>query len=474
MAKAKNNSTSNDLPAVTAVEVTQAQADAFDLDPHLVNLMWDEPFFSKVLRSVTKVRTEDVPTAGVLARDGELNLWWNPHFVAGLTSKQVKGLLKHEAFHLVFEHTTTRRMEPHTLHNYATDLAINSLIPEDELPAGGLIPGKAFAPLAPEVAAKVGPEAVARHARISAKIAGLPKGLSAEQYFALLQDVAEDIEKGSQGKSLEQALADGDLQVGPNGELTDRDGNPVRIVPGGMDSHEGWDDLDEAERELMRGKVRQALERAVADCDSSGGWGSVSAQTREQIRTILAREIDWRSVLKQFCGLTRRADRASSVKRIHRKYPGVHPGAHNSYTSSIAVYIDQSGSVGDDDLELLFGNLMSLAKRTEFTLFNFDTSVDEASERVWRKGKTPGLVRTRCGGTDFTAPSRHANKNRHRFDAYIICTDLEAPDPGPSALKRCWVVTPGRQGAFEPSGRDVVVRMKRGGVAAATPGGRAA
>ena len=67
MAKAKNNSTSNDLPAVGAVEVTQAQADAFDLDPHLVNLMWDEPFFSRVLRSVTKVRTEEVPTAGVLA-----------------------------------------------------------------------------------------------------------------------------------------------------------------------------------------------------------------------------------------------------------------------------------------------------------------------------------------------------------------------------------------------------------------------
>ena len=73
------NSTSNDLPAL-AKEVTKEQADAFDLDPHLINLMWDEPFFSKVLRTVTKVRSEQVPTAGVLAKDGDINMWWNPYF----------------------------------------------------------------------------------------------------------------------------------------------------------------------------------------------------------------------------------------------------------------------------------------------------------------------------------------------------------------------------------------------------------
>ena len=134
---ANKNSTATDIPA-SRPEVTKEQADAFDLDPHLINLMWDEPFFSKVLRTVTKVRSEDIPTAGVLAKDGDINMWWNPYFVAGLTSKQVKGLLKHECFHLVLEHTTTRRMEPHTLHNYATDLAINSMIPEEELPEGGL------------------------------------------------------------------------------------------------------------------------------------------------------------------------------------------------------------------------------------------------------------------------------------------------------------------------------------------------
>ena len=464
---AKNASTSNDLPQASK-EVTKTQADAFDIDPHLINLMWDEPFFSKVLRPVTKVRSEDISTAGVLAKDGDINMWWNPYFVAGLTSKQVKGLLKHECFHLVLEHTTTRRMEPHTLHNYATDLAINSMIPEEELPEGGLIPGKAFKPLEPEVAAKIGEAAVARHERISQKIASLPKGLSSEQYFALLQDVADDIEKAAKGKSLAQALKDGDVRVDENGNLVDGEGNPVRIVPGGMDDHEGWDDMDDEERELIKGKVRQALEKAVRDCDSSGQWGSVAAETRSKLRDLLSREIDWRSVLKQFCGMTRRADRTTNVKRLNRKYPTIQPGTHRNYTSSIAVYIDQSGSVDDESLELLFGNLMTLAKRTEFTIFNFDTEVDEKSERVWKGNKNPGLARTRCGGTDFKAASNHANENKHRFDGYLIMTDGECSDPGPSQLKRGWVIVPDRKMMFTPSKRDFVIKMKRDAVATVT------
>jgi len=463
---ANKSSTSNDLPTSTP-EVTKAQADAFDLDPHLINLMWDEPFFSKVLRPVTKVRSEDIPTAGVLAKDGDINMWWNPYFLAGLTAKRVKGLLKHECFHLVFEHTTTRRMEPHRLHNYATDLAINSMIPEEELPEGGLIPGKAFKPLTPEEVEKFGPKATERYTRISDKIAALPKGLSSEQYFALLQEVADDIEQGGKGKSLAQAMKDGDVRVDGDGNLVDKDGNPVSIVPGGMDDHEGWDDMGEEERELLKGKIRQALEKATRECDSSGQWGSIPAETRQKLRDLLVREVDWRSVLKQFCGMTQRADRESNVKRLNRKYPGIHPGAHYSYTSSIAVYIDQSGSVGDADLELLFGNLMTLAKHTEFTLFNFDTEVDEKSERVWKGNKNPGLARTRCGGTDFKAASDHANKNKHRFDGYLILTDGECNDPGPSLLKRGWVIVPDRKLMFSPSKRDFVIKMKRGQVTAA-------
>ena len=52
---------------------------------------------------------------------------------------------------------------------------------------------EAFKELTAEQKAKMGEEAVGRYERVSAKIASFEKRLSANQYFALLQDVAEPL-----------------------------------------------------------------------------------------------------------------------------------------------------------------------------------------------------------------------------------------------------------------------------------------
>jgi len=458
-------STATDLPI--SRRASKAEADAFKLDPHLVRLMWDEPFFSKILRVITKVRTEAIPTAGVLAKDGDIKMWWNPAFLASLSANEIKGLLKHEAFHLVLEHTTKRKHEPHIVWNYATDLAINGMIPEDELPEGGLIPGKAFKPLTDTQKAFMKPEAIDRYEKVSAAIASFPVGLAAEEYFAKLMadpELKDAIEKGDDtgnGKSLSDALKDGDVKIDEDGNLVDKDGNPVTIVPGTMDDHNGWDEIPEEDREFIKGKVAKALEDAVKECDKTGGWGSVPSECRSRLREMISKEIPWQAVLKKFCGMTRRSNRRSNVKRLNRKYPGIHPGMQKGYTSSIAVYIDQSGSVGSGELEQLFGELRGLAKHTAFTCFHFDCTVDENSEQEWKKGRTPETHRTRSGGTCFREVTRHAVKNKHRFDGYLILTDGYAPDPGPSVLKRGWVITPGgdRQ-VGEAHRKDFVIPLK--------------
>ena len=438
---AKENTTATDIaPAKLADE---AAAASFKLDPHLINLMWSEPFFSKILRKVTKKKTNQIPTAGVLAKEGQLMMYWNPRFLATLTPAQIKGLLKHECYHLIFEHTTTRKHDPHIVWNYATDLAINSLIPEEELPEGGLIPGKAFATLTEEQKQKMGEEAVGRYERVSAKIESFPKEKASEWYFSRLQDVAEDIKNEQEGQSGQPGDGDGE---GPG-------------MPGPMDDHDGWDELTDEERQLVKGKVKQALEEAVREADGSGNWGSVPSGMRGTLREMISKEIPWQSVLKKFCGMTRRANRASNNKRLNRKYPGIHPGFQKGYTSSIAIYIDQSGSVDDAALSLFFGELKNLARQTNFTIFNFDTDVDESSEREWTRNRTPGIERTRCGGTDFQAVTDHANKNTHRFDGYLILTDGECYEPTPSRLKRGYVICPGRKLYFDAPKRDFVIQM---------------
>ena len=426
-------STNNDL--LVGNEVSDEVANNFKLDSHLIRVMLDEPFFAGVLRGVNFKKTDAIPTAGVLAKDGDVHMWWNPKFVAGLGDLRIKGLLKHEAMHLALEHTTSRRMDPHIIHNYATDLAINSDIPENELPEGGLIPGQPFKELTAEQIEKMGPEGVERYNLISNKIASFPKGESSEWYFTKLMEdpeVADAIQNPGEGEGM----------------------------PGIMDDHEGWDEMSDEERDLVKGKIAKAVEDAVKECDRTGRWGSVSGTMRAKLRELVANDVDWRSVLKKFCGMSRRGTRTTSWTRLNRKYAGLTAGVKRGYTSSIAVYIDQSGSVSNSDLELAFANLRNLAKRTEFTTFHFDTSVDADSESVWKSGKTPQVHRTRYGGTCFESVTKHANANKHRFDGYIIITDGEAAKPTPSRLKRGWLLVPNTKLLFSADNRDFVMAMK--------------
>ena len=446
---AKNENTSTDL-GNERYSATDAETAAFDLNPYLVELMWSEPFYAKILRGITKKRTEQIPTAGVMVKDGEITYLYNPRFAASLVkdegAKKIKGLNIHECLHLVYEHCSERKLEPFRIWNYATDCAINSVIPRDLLPDCGIIPGEGFTPLTDEQKEKMETEQIERFERMSAFVEALPKGLSSEEYFARFMQNEDFSKQPEEGE----------------GTPGDGDGGQGIGMPGEMDSHDGWGEAgNEQDREIVRGKMKQVLAEAVKECDQKGQWGSVPAETRAQIRAMISKEIPWQMVLKKFLGFSRRADRATSRMRLNKKYPGVHSGFKRGYTSSVGVYIDQSGSVGNTELELLFAELANLARHTEFVTYHFDTSIDEDSRATWKPGKTPEAHRTRCGGTCFRAPTVHANKRRKEFDGYLILTDGYAADPGPSRLRRGWIITPdGAKQDWMERGNDFVIEMK--------------
>lgn len=414
-----------------SLERLKADAARFDLDSHLVSLLFHEPFYADIIRSLHKEATESISTAGVIYKDGIMRLWWNPLFLAAYGPAGVRGILKHEALHLALEHTTTRRYEPHLAWNWATDLAINCTLTAEEMPACGLLPGR---PLRlPKDMASLPQERQDLLKRVSALVQSLPRDLSGEEYFTrLMQD--PDFKKFS------ESSGDGGL--------------------GEMDSHEGWDELSDEEREYVAGKVRHAVKGAVERADTKNSWGSVPAAMREEIRKKITGEIDWRAVLRQFVGCTQRADRMTSVYRLNKKYPGIHSGCTRDYVPTINVYLDQSGSMSDDDIALLFGELGHLAHRVNFMLYYFDTEVDEKNALAWKRGTVPKTLRTRCGGTDFEAPTRHAAKTK--CEGYIILTDGGAPKPSASRIRRAWVLVPGQKLAWSDlDARETVIYMKK-------------
>jgi predicted metal-dependent peptidase len=445
--------TSGSSPNVsgTKTKVDPLRLAEFDIDRYLIALAWKEPFYAEIIRSLTKIEDDSIPTAGVVQKGAEIMMWWNREFMAGLTNDQVGGVLRHEALHLILLHTTLRRYHPHWVWNWGTDLAINSMIPYDHLPDFGLKAGVPFPPLTDEQKSTMDAQTVERHEKLSKLIASFPKNESSEWYFGkLLEDpTVKQMEKERQ---LDEAAFKEALR-----RLSEAVGQ------GMGDSHEGWGDgegISEEDRQLVEGKVRQILKDATNRADKNNSWGTVPTSMQAWIRKIISGEIPWQSILRQFVGFTHRQDRLETWVRPSKKDPLGQPGVTYNYLPNIAIFVDQSGSVPDSSLELFFGELASLSRKATFKVYYFDTEVDVKNSFIWRKGTSVRPQRTRCGGTDFEAPTKFADSQKD-IDAFIILTDGGAPKPSSSRKRRAWVLDPGNDLYFnDVDNKDIVIKMK--------------
>ncbi len=401
----------------------------FNLDRHLISFLQDVPFFAELSRHITKISTVDMPTAGVAfdQKNDQIILYWNPEFFSKLTDTEIRGVLVHEYWHLTCGHLATRRKTPHSLWNIATDLAINSLIIDnyknsgktDEriIPRGGLIPGKF--PEHPDD--RDWTEEEKKSMKVASVIATFPPGQSSEWYFyKLMEELKDEMENGG----LEQFL---------EGE----------IGSGTLDDHGSWAEVPEDMREYVEAKVKSIVEKAQKHADSqSNGWGNIPAHIQAEIRKYVSNVVNWRNVLRQFVGSLVRGGRSTSIKRINKRFPYIHPGLKRGYEAKLLIAIDQSGSVSDKMLVEFFSELGSLTKKVTIDVLPFDCIAQESDIFTWRKGTNPPAKRVRGGGTDFNAPTNLINdtKNRGRWDGMLVMTDGEAPIPGPSRLKRGWVL----------------------------------
>ena len=366
----------------------------FDLNKHTARLMVSEPFFASISRRVDKTSSSAIPTAGVRLNTttGYFEMLYNPEFFEGLTDKEKLGVLKHEFYHLILQHVTTRMPDTgmSKAWNVATDLAINSHL-IGEIPENGCIPSAKGSPFEK-----------------------YPIGLSAEAYLKMLEE---------------------DPQFQKKPEDGDGDGG----MPDSMDDHSGWDESSEGdEGAVARERLRDILDKASKECNQSGrGWGTVSAEVRKEIAKFLNPTIDWRKMLSYFIKTSRKANKRSTVRRLNRRYPRIHSGTKVTRMANIAISIDQSGSVSDIMLAKFFAELNNLSKLATFTVIPFDSEVDESKVFVWKKGENREWERVLSGGTCFNAPTKYVNK--HKFDGHIVLTDMYAPKPVPSKCQRMWI-----------------------------------
>ena len=366
----------------------------YNLEHDLFRLLREEPFFAALSRDVNKHATNSIPTAGVrITDDGRFDMAYNPEFFEKLPDNQRRGVLKHEFYHLIFEHCLVRNPDGKKVSkiwNWATDLSINCHL-KGELPEFGLMPEKF----------------------------GFEDYLTAEQYR----------------EKLEQKYgADGDNMESPDGNSGD------------LDDHDGWggepgQESSEAAA-IARERLREAMKKGVEEASkSSRGFGSMHESVKQAIIQFVNGSIDWRAILRNFIGQSQRSNRSNTIKRINRRFPYIHPGRKTNRTAHIAIAIDQSGSVSDDMLSLFFGELANLSKLVTFTVVPFDTEVDDKLVYEWKKGEKHRVERVMQGGTDFDAPTKWVN-NHPEIDGLIVLTDMQAPAPVPCKVRRLWCTTP--------------------------------
>ncbi len=398
---------------------TPAQKE-FDLNLNTARLLMDEPFFAAISRRIDKRASYAIPTAGVMVNPdtAQFEMLYNPKFFYGLTDLERSDVLKHEFYHIIFEHVTGRLPEDVNmkLWNIATDLAINSHL--RNLPEGGLIPGAPNTPF--------------EH---------LPSGMTAEWYLANMPDFNSESgeSQSSDGNPDETQQSESGNAENPNepGESGQSSGDSN--IPDTLDDHSGWQKCSQEVKEIARERLKEVVKKAANEASASSRWGSVSHEVRQKVMKMLETKVDWKKVLRYFVKSSQRANRSSSIKRINRRYAYIHPGRKSNRVARVAVSVDQSGSVDDNMLSLFFAELNKLAQIAEFVVVPFDTRVVESEVFTWKKGQTKLPERVLQGGTCFNAPTDYVNKEN--FDGHIVLTDMCAPKPKSSKCQRMWMTT---------------------------------
>ena len=383
----------------------------FNLNMHTARLLMREPFFAALSRRIDKIATTAIPTAGVRVNPdtAQFELMYNPEFMGQLSDTHKLGVLKHEFYHLIFEHVTTRKPADglKRIDNIAMDLAINCHI-ASELPSEAN-PGPT-----------IGKEPMKACIPGEGMFKDLPPFKTYEWYLEALKQMREDQQQDGDGKG-------GQGSADPFGDMDS------------LDSHDDFGDASGTTQEIASERMKDAIKKAAEEAEKARNWGTVSSSMRQDIMDRIATKIDWRKVLRYFVKTSQRADKRSTPRRLNKRFPKVHPGKRVRRQAKIAISIDQSGSVDDGMLTAFFYELNKLAEIAEFTVIPFDTQVAEDKVYTWKKGQTRKTERVLSGGTCFNAPTKYVNE--HNFDGHIILTDLMAPKPIPSKCQRMWMTT---------------------------------
>lgn len=314
---ASQNSTLSEKSKV--VTVTNAKIDAAARDKLVtsrVGLLLRAPFFGNLATRLKLVNADAwCPTAATEGR----HFYYNSEFINQLSLKECEFLFGHEVLHVCYDHMGRRGDRDPQLWNIADDYCVNADLIEQ---------------------------------RVGEKINKVPilynqkyQGWSAEEVYDDLYQNADKIDISSLAKQILDEHMDGQGDGEGDGEGdNEKDGN-------------GRPKLTKEEQQAIRDEIKEAMLSAA----QAAGAGNVPGGVKRLIKDLTEPTVNWRELLPQQIQSTIKSDYSwARPSRRSWHMDAVLPGLKPEETVDVAVFIDTSGSISDQDLKIFLSEIKGI------------------------------------------------------------------------------------------------------------------
>jgi predicted metal-dependent peptidase len=347
-----------------------------------VGLLLRHPFFGNMATRLRIQPADDwLPTAAV---DGR-NLYFNTQFFNEMNNKEIEFVIAHEILHCVFDHLTRRDDRDPMLYNIAADYIVNNLLVRD----------------------RIGEKPKLVDCFQDRKYEGWT---SEEVYDDLFEQAKEN---GDEFLKQLGELLDEHLDLDGSGDK-DSDGKPGKGRP-------------QYSKEELK-KIRDEIKEGMMQAAQAAGAGNIPGEIQRMIKELTEPKMNWRELLRQQIQSTIKHD--FTFARPSRK--GWHtgailPGQNYDETIDIAISLDMSGSIGDDqarDFLSEIKGIMDEYKDYQIKLWCFDTKV--YNEQDFSADTGDELLSYEImggGGTDFMANWQYMKARDIQPKKFIMFTD---------------------------------------------------
>jgi predicted metal-dependent peptidase len=327
-----------------------------------IGLLLKAPFFGNMATRMQLIEADDwCPTAATNGR----NFYYNTKFVQKLSEKKLEFLFAHEILHCVFDHFGRCGSRDRQLSNIAQDYAVNQILVDERI-------GEKITEV---------------------KICLDPKyrGLAWEEIYDILYEKAEKI-------SMPELLA----QLG---DLLDEHINEDGSSPGKEgEGKEGKPGMTKEQAQAIKDEIKEAMVQAAA----AAGAGKVPAAIQRMIKDMTEPKMNWREIVRMDIQSLIKND--YSFTRPNRKamHSGaILPGMKNDVTIDVAIAIDMSGSIGEEDATIFLSEIKGIMDQYQdfgIDIWCFDTDIYN-HQRITHDNAEDLLdyVPEGGGGTDFMA-----------------------------------------------------------------------